>query len=92
MRQLFCPELGFEILDSGMETPIVGRFSIDAPAKVVGRQIYSLYCHSSVLARKVKNVDLRGWDWRLCLDRIFKESMYPKNTGIHRKDPTVSKV
>ena len=30
LRALFCEELGYEVLDAGMENPIVGRFSIDA--------------------------------------------------------------
>lgn len=91
LRCLFCPELGFEVLDSGMETPLVGRFSIDAPKSKVGHPVFSLFCHSSVLVRKVADVDLSSWDWRDCLSRIFDESMYPENTGIHSSARTESK-
>lgn len=78
LRALFCEELGFEVLDAGMENPIVGRFSIDAMKGKIGDPVYSLYVHSTVLARKVRRVDLETWDWRDCLQRIVRESMYPE--------------
>jgi len=31
LRMLFSEPMGFQLIDSGMDTPIVGRFSIDAP-------------------------------------------------------------
>jgi hypothetical protein len=80
LRNLFCPELGFEVLDSGMENPIVGRFSFDAKKSKVGDPIYSLYVHSSILARKTRAVDLDHWNWRDCLTRIRSDSEYPANT------------
>ncbi|KPQ36069.1 MAG: Methyltransferase domain [Phormidesmis priestleyi Ana] len=92
LRCLFCPELGFEVLDSGMETPLVGRFSIDSPQQKVGHPVYSLFCHSSVLVRKTSDVDLSSWDWRICLERLFDESMYPSNTGIHAQQQALSPV
>lgn len=80
LKNLFCPELGFEILDSGLENPIVGRFSYDAKASKVGDPVYSLYVHSSVLARKVRAIDYSQWSWRECIQRIVSESSYPGNT------------
>ena len=80
LKNLFCPELGFEILDSGLENPIVGRFSYDAKASKVGDPVYSLYVHSCVLARKVRAIDYSRWSWRECIQRIRSESSYPGNT------------
>ena len=80
LKNLFCPELGFEILDSGLENPIVGRFSYDAKASKVGDPVYSLNVHSCVLARKVRAIDYSRWSWRECIQRIRSESSYPGNT------------
>jgi SAM-dependent methyltransferase len=81
LRNLFCEELGFEVLDAGMESPIVGRFSFDCDQNRAGDPIYSLYVHSLVLARKVRNIDFSDWDWRSCLERILSSSMYPEDTA-----------
>lgn len=56
---LFCPELGFEVIDSGLDNPIVGRFSHYSSEYLRGRLVTDLYCHSSIIAKKIANCDLK---------------------------------
>ncbi len=71
---LFNSLLGFEIIDSGMSNPIVGRFSNFASDYLKGQSIGNLYCHSSIIAKKVKE-PIPDFSWDKVLTQI--NSMYP---------------
>lgn len=80
LELLFCPELGFEIIDSGLDSPIVGRFSHFSAEYLQGKLVSDLYCHSSIIAKKIRSKDLKEngqFDWRKVALRVSKESMYP---------------
>jgi hypothetical protein len=85
LEMLFCPELGFEVIDSGLDSPIVGRFSQFAPDYLRGREVPDLYCHSSIIAKKTsaRRADpTEGtFDWRSVLRRITTETSYPSDSG-----------
>jgi SAM-dependent methyltransferase len=81
---LFNPGLGYEIVDSGLDNPMVGRYAIDAADYLEGRAIRDLYAHSAIIAKKVKTVSFpSGPDiWRSTYDDVVRETMYPGNTGL----------
>jgi hypothetical protein len=84
LELLFCPELGFEIIDSGLDNPIVGRFSQYSSDYLRGRLVSDLYCHSSIIVKKIRSNDLKEneqFDWRNVALRVCKESMYPNKVG-----------
>jgi SAM-dependent methyltransferase len=85
LEMLFCPELGFEVIDSGLDSPIVGRFSQFAADYLRGREVPDLYCHSSIIAKKTSacRADLTEgtFDWRSVLRRITTETSYPSASG-----------
>lgn len=74
---LFCEELGFEVIDSGLDTPIIGRFSYDTPEHLRGKPVTDLYCHSSIIVKKFKSVQNDSFSWRKIANRITSESSYP---------------
>lgn len=74
---LFCEELGFEIVDSGLDTPIIGRFSYDAPKHLRGQSVVDLYCHSSIIVKKVRPSPESSFSWRQIASRITSGSSYP---------------
>ncbi len=84
LEVLFCPELGFEVIDSGMDNPIIGRFSKAADPYLQGQLVPELYCHSSIIARKVRPVDLDAFDWRALIPRLAGASMYPLDSDMER--------
>lgn len=84
LKVLFCEPLGFEVLDAGFSTPIVGRFSEDAAPYLRGRNVSDLYCHVDVLARKTRDVLHPGaapFDWRAALPAVTGATSYPEGTG-----------
>ena len=83
---LFNKALGFEIVDSGLDTPMVARFANSASPYLVGQPIGQLYCHSSIIARKVRNVLTKDqhFDWRAALPSVIEGTSYPLNTGYSR--------
>lgn len=88
LESLFNPGLGFEVIDSGMDTPMVGRFAFDAAEYLRGRPIAELFCHSSIIARKVaRPPSAIGTDpWRASYAEFIQASMYPSNTGLSAAD------
>ena len=83
LEVLFCPELGFEIVDSGLDTPMVGRFSHYAAEYLRGKPVYNLFCHSSLIAKKINDNDTKEvFNWRQVSARIALESMYREDTGM----------
>ena len=83
---LFCEELGFETIDSGLDTPIVGRFAKNAADYLRGQLVTDLWCHSSIIARKTadKLKPDEGLDWRKVAKRVATNSAYPSNTGLSK--------
>ncbi len=80
---LFNPGLGFKVIDSGLDTPMVGRFAKDAAEYLKGQAIRCLYCHSSIIAQKHHSVLNRSqsFDWRTSLAAALQGSDYPPNTS-----------
>jgi SAM-dependent methyltransferase len=89
LEVLFNPGLGYELVDSGMDNPMVGRYAFDAPDHLRGQPIPNLYAHSSIIARKVRSVSFpSGTDiWRATYDDFIGETMYPPHTGLSSPDP-----
>jgi SAM-dependent methyltransferase len=86
---LFNTGLGYELVDSGMDTPMIGRFAFDAAAHLRGLPTRDLYCHSSLIARKVRSASLNaGADiWRASYDEVIEGTMYPSGTGLSSPEP-----
>jgi len=61
LRVLFPAALGFECIDAGASDPMVGRFSALATRGLRYRPITGLYCGSSYMGRKVR--DVPGFTW-----------------------------
>jgi hypothetical protein len=76
LRALFNRGLGFEVVDMGLSNPIVGFFSEDADEYLRGRPVTELYCHSSILCRKEREIE--RFDWRtLSEEDIAEGTRYP---------------
>ena len=75
---LFCKELGFELIDSGLDNPIDGQFSKDADTYLAGKKVTDLYCHSSIIAQMNIKIAQPKFEWITVGDRIKASSMYPK--------------
>ena len=87
---LFCDELGFETVDSGLDTPMVGRFAKNAAEYLRGQLVTDLWCHSSIIARKTahKLKPNESLDWRDVAKRVAANSAYPSNTGLSKREPS----
>lgn len=82
---LFNRSLGFEVIDSGVDNPMIGRFAHDACDYLRGKPIGGLWCHSSIVVRKVENVfkdPEAHHDWRASLKTVTGQTMYPRNSGL----------
>ncbi|PWU21359.1 MAG: methyltransferase type 11 [Bdellovibrio sp.] len=92
LEVMFCPELGFEIIDSGLDTPIVGRFSKAAAPYIRGQLVRDLYCHSSLIAKKSisspKESSDQSFNWRKIIGRISRETMYPIDSDMKKRELT----
>lgn len=76
LRALFSPALGFECVEASMSNPIIGRYSILADPYLRLRPVKGLYCHSAIMARKVREVT--EFDWRSAdLAEITGATYYP---------------
>jgi ubiquinone/menaquinone biosynthesis C-methylase UbiE len=76
LRALFSPALGFECVEAAMQNPIVGRFSAYADRYLRFQPVRALYCHSNIVAQKVRDVE--GFDWRrAALGSIAGDTAYP---------------
>jgi len=77
LRALFSPALGFECLEAAMQNPIVGRFSAYADRYLRFQPVRALYCHSNIVARKVRDVE--GFSWRQAgLENVAGPTAYPE--------------
>ena len=81
---LFNKVLGFDVIDSGLDSPIVGRFADSSAPHLRGQPVSDLYCHSSIIAQKNKSYIDKMYAWREALPTVVKNTMYPKNTGFSR--------
>ena len=81
---LFNEALGFDIIDSGLDSPIVGRFADNSAPHLRGQPVSDLYCHSSIIVQKNRSCDDKKFRWREALSDVVKNTMYPKNTGFSR--------
>jgi SAM-dependent methyltransferase len=81
LENLFCKEMGYETIDLGMSTPIVGRFSQQAAPYLKGKLVRDLYCHSAIASRKISQVEL-PIDWRKIAKRLSIDSEYPMGSAI----------
>ena len=79
---MFNESLGFNVIDSGLDTPMIGRFANSAPPYLRGNAIQNLYCHSTIIAQKNKSRNSKKFSWENALTSVLKNTMYPKNTGI----------
>jgi SAM-dependent methyltransferase len=77
LEVLFCPELGFEVIDSGLDNPIDGVFSPEAAGYLAGKPVDHLFCHSSIIAQMVEHSRATDFKWSDVADRIRTTSMYP---------------
>jgi len=82
LEAMFNSDLGFETIESGVNNPIIGRFSIAADEYLIGKPIVNLYCHSSYLGKKVISGKLESsFDWRSSLKNVYENTEYPRNTS-----------
>jgi len=76
LKALFSPALGFECTEAVMQNPIVGRFSAYADRYLRFQPVRALYCHSNIVARKVRDVE--GFQWRdAALEAVAGPTAYP---------------
>jgi len=88
LEVLFNPSLGFSCIDSGHDSPMIGRFAASAAPYLVGQGVGNLWCHFAIIAQKtrdVKNLNI-GFDWRSALPSALGDSMYPQGTGLFVKE------
>ncbi len=81
LENLFCPELGFDLIDSGLDNPIDGVFASDADEYLAGTRVPDLFCHSAIIAKMDKTAASKNFRWIDVADRIAKTSMYPEKSG-----------
>jgi hypothetical protein len=67
-----------------MSNPMIGRFSFLADEDLRYKPIDSLYCHSSYLGKKIKNIEnFENFDWnRVDLTEVVGETKYPEPKSI----------
>jgi SAM-dependent methyltransferase len=76
LRVLFNSALGFEVVDCGMSNRMNGVFSQEADEYLRGKAIVELYCHSEILAKKVR--DVLEFNWASAdIDEIVATTRYP---------------
>lgn len=76
LRALFSPALGFECIEAAMQNPIVGRFSWYADPYLRLKPVTGLYCHATLIARKVR--DAPDFNWRDAdVDVVADATRYP---------------
>ena len=86
---MFNESLGFDVIDSGLDTPIIGRFANSAPPYLRGNAIQDLYCHSTIIAQKNKSRNSKNFSWENALPCVLKNTMYPKNTEFRLHSTTI---
>ena len=77
LQVLFPEAHGIQCIEAGVSNPMVGRFSENASDYLKGKYIDGLYCHSSFLGRKTKEMPLTDWA-SLTTDEVTGHTLYPK--------------
>lgn len=82
LEVLFNKYMGFETIDKGMDSPMIGRFAHGSAEYLSGTLVGNLYCHSSLISQKVRQVAFgQNLDWRQALPSVIEGTMYPSNTS-----------
>jgi SAM-dependent methyltransferase len=81
LEVLFSNVSGFSSLKSGMHNPILGFFTAQSNLYLIGRPVNELYCHSSIYAKKIKNVNNPIWQ-NININFLKNKEIYPKNKKI----------
>ena len=77
LKVLFSSALGFECIEAGMSNPMIGRFSSFADDYLKNRPIRGLYCHSSYLGKKIK--DIKNFEWeKVDVTDVVEGTKYPE--------------
>ncbi|OOG87162.1 hypothetical protein B0E41_04470 [Hydrogenophaga sp. A37] len=76
LEQLFHPRLGFKVLDSGLSTPIIGRFARGSQGYLLDQPVNNLYCHAEIVVEKVAEPE-PGFSWRDVAEDLLVSSSYP---------------
>jgi len=84
LKSLFNEALGMQVLDYGLDNPIIGRFAEHSRPHLRNLPVPNLYCHSSIIAKKYKRFDHEFFEWRNALPEVIGDTMYPKGTGISK--------
>ena len=76
LEQLFHPRLGFRVIDSGLSSPIVGRFAKGSQGYLLDQPVNNLYGHSEIVVEKVGPAD-PAFSWRDVAQDLATTSSYP---------------
>lgn len=82
LKALFNNALGFQCIDSGLDLPIRGRFSIRGPKYLRMKEVYGLMSHSYYAGKKIsdmkKEPSEQCFNWRNANPSIeCKDNVYP---------------
>lgn len=81
LEVLFCKEMGFQTIDSGLDNPIDGVFSSSASSYLAGKKVAHLYCHSEIISQMTNKEALKSFEWSKVAKRLHEQSMYPTKSG-----------
>ncbi len=75
---LFNKKLGFDVLDSGLDLPLIARFSIvDNPKYLRLKEVGDMYSHSYFVGKKIKDIHEKI-NWHdVTIEDILPGSRYP---------------
>lgn len=76
LKVLFNKSLGFEVLDCGMDNPMIGLFGSRSCSHLRFLPVRELYCHSEILCRKISSVGTFNWR-HVPVEHIVGDTMYP---------------
>jgi len=63
LKVLFNLDLGFEVIDYGLDLPLRARFSSDCPEYLRFKEVGNMFTHSYLVARKIRNFKPE-FNWR----------------------------
>lgn len=76
LQVLFPEAHGISCIEAGVSNPMVGRFSEVSSDYLKGKYIDGLYCHSSFLGQKTKEMPLTDWA-SLTTAEVTADTQYP---------------
>lgn len=86
---LFGSPLGFELVDSGHDNQIVGRYGQGSAGYLEGKPVGGLFCHSAIIAKKIQDTlstQDSYFDWRSSYDKAIQNTMYPSRSVVAQQD------